>query len=88
MGDVIPLPGVERRDLTGPVLRSDEILQQAIEEGVEDVVVVGRARDGSIFVSGATNDADRVVGILMGGVQWMSQNQFQQGIYEEPKEPA
>lgn len=69
---VFVLPGVERRDLAGPSVPSEDVLRGAIEKGVADVVVVGRDRAGGLYVAGASPDVDRTVGMLMRAVSMLS----------------
>lgn len=71
MAEVHVLPGIERRDLLAP-LPAAELLQKAIENGVTDVVIVGRERDGSLYVASASSDIDRDVGMLMRAVTYLS----------------
>jgi hypothetical protein len=71
MAGVHVLPGIERRDLLG-VLPPEQLLQKAIENGVTDVVIVGRARDGSPYVASCVADADKAVGQLMRAVTFIS----------------
>lgn len=78
--EVIVMPGVERRDLVGSPVPSERVLRAAIELGVTDVVVLGRHRDGSRYVAGETNDADRTAGILSWGVWFMARGIFEQGM--------
>ncbi len=67
--DIVFLPGVERRDIdeVGNIDPAD-VLQGAVENGVTDVIVVGRRRDGSRYVASALPDTDRVLGILVDAV--------------------
>jgi hypothetical protein len=69
--DVYVLPGVERRDLMVP-LAGAQVLQKAIEAGVEDVTVVGRSRDGSLYIATSLTDADRAAGMMMRAVNWLT----------------
>lgn len=75
-GNIVVLPGVERRDLAGVVVPSADVLERAIELGVTDCVIVGRHRDGSLYVAGETNDMDRAAGILMRGLIFISSGLF------------
>lgn len=86
MADVHVLPGIERRDLVGAPLRDEVVLQAAIEKGVTDVVIVGRHRDGSLYVAGSGNDADRTVGRLMSAVWFLTSGSFAQGIEDDDDE--
>lgn len=64
--NVTVLPGVERRDLPDTAeVPSAEVLQVAIDNGVTDVVLVGRTRTGALYVAGESRDLDHVVGRLM-----------------------
>lgn len=68
MAEIHVLPGIERRDLAGAPVPSAEVLQSAIDKGVMDVIIVGRSRDGSLFIAGAPPDVDKAVGMLMRAV--------------------
>ncbi len=72
MSNLHILPGVERRDMVGDVVPSAEVLQAAIDNGISDVVIVGRRRDGGLFVAGETNDVDRAAGILLRGASYVA----------------
>lgn len=87
MADVHVLPGIERRDITGPPVDSAKVLSDAIANGVTDVVVVGRDRRGKQYIAAASNDADKVVGILMAAAVLMAKDNFQQGMCD-PRSPA
>lgn len=63
MADVHVLPGVERIGVGAPVPSAD-VLQFAIDNGVTDVVVVGRVGDGKLYVASDTGDIDAVIGKL------------------------
>lgn len=78
--DVVVLPGIERRDLVGPQLDPAEVLSGVIEQGITDFVIVGRHRDGSLYVAGCTNDVDRVAGILFRGINFVANGFYDQGI--------
>lgn len=69
---VVVMPGVERRDLAGELVPSVEVLQRAIENGVTDVVVVGKGRDGRPYLASEAPDVDRVTGILFGAATFLS----------------
>ena len=72
MGDVVCMSGVERRDIVGPILPAAHVLQAAIALGIDEVVIVGRCRDGTRYVATSINDMDKVVGVLMDGVSNLS----------------
>jgi hypothetical protein len=76
--EVLVLPGVERRDLGGD-LTDQEVLASTASEGITDIIVIGRRRDGSLYVASANGDADRVVGQLMRAVQFMAAATFAGG---------
>lgn len=72
MADVHVLPGIERRDLAGSPVSTEDVFKSAIEKGVTDVVVVGRDRKGDLYIAGAPPDVDRTVGMLMRAVNILS----------------
>jgi hypothetical protein len=69
---IIVMPGVERRDMAGPATASADVLCAAIDQGVNDVVVIGRDRAGDLYMAAATPDVDRTVGMLMRAVAVLS----------------
>lgn len=71
MADVHVLPGIERRDLLG-VLPSEQLLQKAIEQGITDVIIVGRDRYGQQYVASTLSDADRAVGRLYSAANFLA----------------
>ncbi len=71
MAQVYVLPGIERRDLLDPI-PSEQVLHQAIENGVVDAIVIGRSRDGTLYVASAVGDADRDVGLMMRAVHHLT----------------
>jgi hypothetical protein len=86
MGDVVVLPGVERRDLTGEEWPAERILRTAYDLGISDVVVIGRHRGGARYIASTFNDMDKVVGVLMDSVTFLNTTEFAQGISGEPDE--
>lgn len=60
---VIVMPGVERRDLLGP-LPSERLLQAAIDKGITDVCIVGRDRGGNLYVVTALDCADKALSLF------------------------
>jgi len=72
MAEIHVLPGVERRDLLG-VLPAEELLQKAIDQGITDVVIVGRDRAGNPYVASCLSDVDRAVGRLMYAATFLAQ---------------
>lgn len=66
------MPGVERRDLAGSPCLSSNVLQAAIDNGITDVLVVGRDRKGQLYIAGAPPDVDKSVGMLMRAVSMLS----------------
>lgn len=71
MAEVHVLPGIERRDLLG-TLPPEQLFTKAIENGVTDAIIVGRARDGSLYVASCNSDADKAVGMLMRAVSMIA----------------
>lgn len=70
---IIVMPGVERRDMAGAPTPSEDVLQEAIAQGIRDVVVVGRDRAGELYLAGSAPDVDRTVGLLMRAVSVLSE---------------
>lgn len=75
--NVVVMPGLERRDLETDT-PSDDVLRAAINAGVNDVIVIGRERNGELYLAAAIADADRVVGRLMWAVQFLASHEVQQ----------
>jgi hypothetical protein len=72
MAEIHVLPGIERRDLAGEPAPSADVLQAAIDKGITDAIVVGRSRNGSLYIAGAPPDVDKAVGVLMRAVSVLS----------------
>ena len=72
MADVHVLPGVFREDLVedGGVEAS---LNGASGANLRDVAIVGRDMAGDIQVFGSISSADRMIGLFMRGVSFLSQ---------------
>lgn len=71
MADVVSLPGVFRADLAdGDDPRS--VLTAAMDAGLKDVAIVGRALNGSIEVFGSQADADLTIALLFRGANWLA----------------
>lgn len=87
MGEVVVMPGIERRDLVGNPEPADRVLRRALDLGITDLIIVGRRRDGSRFLAGSFNDLDKVVGVLMDGINHVQSHDFIDGIPAEPFEP-
>jgi hypothetical protein len=85
MGEIVLLPGVERPDLVGEPMPGATVLQEAINLGVEEVVLVGRHRDGSRYVASSVADIDKAVGILMDGVACITTGSI---VYETAIKPS
>jgi hypothetical protein len=75
MAKVYVLPGVERPDLAQDV-PSRHVLERAVENGVTDVIVIGRDRTGDRYIASSSGDADRIVGALMWGVMYLSKSKM------------
>lgn len=92
MAEVVMFPGVRREPLPTlppepetPVeaLTSVTVLQAAIDNEIEDVVVVGLRPDGSIYVSALSGDDDAVAGKLLRAANYMASVEYE---YEEEYE--
>lgn len=92
MAELVMFPGVRRESLPSPipepemlveVLTSESVLQAAIENEIEDVVVVGLKSDGSIYVSALSGDDDAVAGKLLRAANYMASVEYE---YEEEDE--
>lgn len=74
MAEIHVLPGIERRDLAGPVEGdAAHVLQCAIDAGITEVVIVGKDREGGQWVSTSMGDADRAAGIMLRAANWLTQ---------------
>jgi hypothetical protein len=56
----------------GERLTSAQLLQKAIDAGVEDVVIVGRTADGALWVGSEAGEIDATIGKLQRGVLYLS----------------
>lgn len=92
MAELVMFPGVRREPLPTPnpepetpveALTSATVLQAAIDNEVEDVVVVGLKSDGSIYVSALSGDDDAVAGKLLRAANYMASVEYE---YEEEYE--
>lgn len=81
MAEIHVLPGIERRDLCGETLSSEIVLTKAIESGVTGAIVIGLDRSGTLYIAADATDVDRVVGMLMRAVAFLSGGHFKT---EEP----
>jgi hypothetical protein len=73
MAEVVVLPGVEAPHLGAMVTTPVEaVVAGLVENGVTEMVVVGRARDGSLYLAATHGDADRAAGMLMRAVHVLS----------------
>lgn len=70
MGDISVLPGIERRDIGKPV-PSQVVLQAAIDNGVTDVIILGRSRDGSLYMAAEEANADALAGKVLRGLNFI-----------------
>jgi hypothetical protein len=71
MADVHVLPGVFREDLVED--GAPEIaLKGAMNANLRQVAIVGRDMAGDICVFGSVPDADRMIGLFMRGVSFLS----------------
>ena len=92
MAELVMFPGVRREPLPTlpqepetPVeaLTSATVLQAAMDQEVEDVVVVGLRPDGSIYVSALSGDDDAVAGKLLRAANYMASVEYE---YEDEYE--
>jgi serine/threonine protein kinase HipA of HipAB toxin-antitoxin module len=92
MAELVMFPGVRREPLPTPDqepetpvegLTSLTVLQAAIENEIEDVVVVGLKSDGSIYVSALSGDDDAVAGKLLRAANYMASVEYE---YEDEYE--
>lgn len=92
MAELVMFPGVRREPLPTPhpepetpveALTSATVLQAAIDQEVEDVVVVGLKSDGSIYVSALSGDDDAVAGKLLRAANYMASVEYE---YEDEYE--
>lgn len=86
MAELVMFPGVRREPLPTPDqepetpvagLTSVNVLQVAIENEIEDVVVVGLKSDGSIYVSALSQDDDAVAGKLLRAANYMASFEYE-----------
>lgn len=89
MAEVVMFPGVRREILEAtpptqptiepaPELTSEMVLRAAIDNQIEDVVVVGLLPDGSIYVSAWSDDDDAVAGKLLRAANYMTSIDFEE----------
>jgi hypothetical protein len=76
MGEVRVLPGVERRDI-GESVPSKRLLIAAARNGVRDVVLIGRSRDGALYLAAEDSNVDAVVGKLCHATQWLASSRVE-----------
>lgn len=94
MGEVIYLPGVEPQD-AAPETEPDEpasvsdnaVLTHALKLGVTNVIVVGRQKDGARFVSSGPMDNDKMVGVLMDAVTFLTNGVYDSAVVTSPETP-
>ena len=63
MAELHIFPGVERRDLL-PSIKPKVVLDKCLEDGVTDLTIIGKARDGSFYLTSCLGDAYKMVGML------------------------
>lgn len=73
--DVVTLPGVERRDL-GADVSPEAVLRGALEDGVHDVIIVAKTRDGERFLASCDSNVDAVVGKLFSAAQYLASSRY------------
>lgn len=65
------LPGIERRDLTGDVPEK-AVLSAAIKQGVTDVIIIGRDRQGQRYIATSMSDMDQAVGRIITAANYLA----------------
>ena len=92
MAELVMFPGVRREPLPTPnqepetpveALTSATVLQAAIDNQIDDVVVVGLKPDGTIYVSALSGDDDAVAGKLLRAANYMASVEYE---YEDEYE--
>lgn len=68
---IYTLPGVERRDL-GYMVAVEAVLAGALARGLTQVGLVGIDRAGRLYVASSNPDMDKLAGLLMRGVSFIS----------------
>lgn len=83
MAEVVVLPGIERPSL-GAVrdLSTEKVCAAAIEAGVTEIIVVGRERDGSLYVATGNGDAEKMAGLLMRAVHMLTSEDWTPDTFE------
>lgn len=71
MAEVHVLPGVFREDLVEDGL-PQAALKAAMDANLRDVAIVGRDMTGDIQVFGSCSDSDRMIGLFMRAVSFLS----------------
>ena len=73
MAEVITMPGVERPSLGSlRILPTEAVCAGALENGITEAIIVGRQRDGSLYVAAANGDAEKAAGMLMRAVHMLA----------------
>jgi hypothetical protein len=71
MAEVVVMPGVFRADQEADC-EATACLRSAMDAGLRDVVIVGRALNGGIEVWASAADADRAIGLMHRGLSWLT----------------
>lgn len=88
MAEVVIFPGVRREILLSQPspapeklpedLTSEKVLQAAIQQGIEEVIVVGLSPDGTLYVASVVSDTDAVAGKLLRAANWMASSDYEE----------
>ena len=71
MAELHIFPGVERRDLL-PSIKPKVVLDKCLEDGVTDLTIIGKARDGSFYLTSCLGNAYTMVGMLQRAITLVS----------------
>lgn len=87
MAEVVIFPGVRREillsqpspepDKPAEGLTDVQVLQAAIQQEVQDVVVVGLSPDGTLYVASAASDTDAIAGKLLRAANFMASADYE-----------
>lgn len=58
-GELVPFPGNTTLDIP-----PSDVLEGALEQGLEDVIVIGFKEDGALYLASSSGDLLRILGTL------------------------
>lgn len=71
---VVTLPGVSRIDLESDTdVRA--VVADAMNAPLKNVTVIGQQIDGELYIASSAADADKVIGLLMRCVQFLTERE-------------